>query len=172
MDHSASFNYFQFILITLFLAHCHPSLNFLLFLHLVHADTFSPQNFFSFPSNSLDDFNLSISSQSFKPCFVYFNLRKFRSIFTLKLFNLMGDKKLKRSAKKSSKNCRRSNTAMLAYWLTQIMTRVISTVSLLVIAISLLPFQQKADSFNACVQELELSGRSSSSAVSSCNGGK
>ena len=73
---------------------------------------------------------------------------------------------------KKSKKCSRQKGLMYGYWLIQLGTRVISTVSLVAIAFGLGSVQKEVTVFNDCVEEVRTSRSSISGAVHFCNGGK
>jgi tetratricopeptide (TPR) repeat protein len=70
------------------------------------------------------------------------------------------------------KNCGRKGKAMFAYGIIQLGSSVVSAVALAAIALSLCSMKKEATIFNECVEEIQSSGKSSSSAVRFCNGGK
>ena len=69
------------------------------------------------------------------------------------------------------KKCDRKGSAMFAYGLIQLSSNVISAVALAAIASSFCSLKKEAQVFNDCVEEIQGSGRSSSSSVRCCNGG-
>ncbi len=68
--------------------------------------------------------------------------------------------------------CRGKGKAMFAYGIIQLGTSVVSAVALAAIAFSLCSVKQESKVFNECVEETQLSGKSTSRAVNFCNGGK
>ena len=73
--------------------------------------------------------------------------------------------------KKNRKHCGSKRGLMLAFGLTTLGTRVLSALSLVVIAISFCSIKKEAKVFNVCVEEVRDSGKTASAAVSFCNGG-
>ena len=73
---------------------------------------------------------------------------------------------------KDKKKCGGKMKPMLAYGILQLISSVVSAVALATISLSFCTLTKEAKVFNECVKELEASGRSSSSAVRYCNGGK
>ena len=73
--------------------------------------------------------------------------------------------------KKEKKKCGGKGKAMFAYGLIQLGSNVVSAVALAAIALSLCSLKKEAKVFNECVEDVQLSGKSSSSAVRFCNGG-
>ena len=73
--------------------------------------------------------------------------------------------------KKNRKDCGSKRGLMLAFGLTTLSTRVISALSLAVIAISFCSIKKEATIFNACVEEVREKGQSPSGAARFCNGG-
>ena len=73
---------------------------------------------------------------------------------------------------KDKKNCRGKGKAMFAYGFIQLGSNVISAIALAAIALSFCSLKKEANVFNKCVEEVQESGKSSSSAVHFCNGGK
>ena len=73
---------------------------------------------------------------------------------------------------KDKKKCGRKGKAMFAYGIIQLGSRVISTIALAAIALSFCSLKKEAELFNDCVEKVQASGKSSSSAVRYCNGGK
>jgi len=69
------------------------------------------------------------------------------------------------------KKCGRKGSAMLAYGIIQLGTSVASSVALVAIALNFCSLKKEAKVFNECVEEVKASGKSSSNAVSFCNGG-
>ena len=70
------------------------------------------------------------------------------------------------------KHCGNKKGAMLAYGVIQLGTSVISALSLAAIALSFCSVKQEAKVFTNCLEEVRETGRSISSAVRFCNGGK
>ena len=70
------------------------------------------------------------------------------------------------------KKCGGKGKAMFAYGLIQLGSNVVSAVALAAIALSFCSVKKEAMTFNDCVEEMKANGKSSSSAVSFCNGGK
>ena len=73
---------------------------------------------------------------------------------------------------KDKKKCSGKGKVMFAYGIIQIGSSVISAVALAAISLSVYSLNKEANFFNECVEELQVSGKSSSSAVRFCNGGK
>ena len=73
--------------------------------------------------------------------------------------------------KTDKKNCGGKSRIMLAYGLIQLGTRVVSALSLVVIALSFCSVKDESTIFTACVNEIQESGQSKASAVRFCNGG-
>ena len=73
--------------------------------------------------------------------------------------------------KKNKKPCNSKKGVMLAFGLTTLGARVISALSLAVIAFSFCSIKKEAKVFNNCVEEIREKGQSSSEAVRFCNGG-
>ncbi len=69
------------------------------------------------------------------------------------------------------KKCGKKGTAMFAYGIIQLGSSVVSAVALAAIALSFCSLKKEAKVFNECVEEMQESGKSSSSAVRFCNGG-
>ena len=70
------------------------------------------------------------------------------------------------------KHCGSKKRVMLAYGVIQLGTSLVSALSLAAIALSLCSVNQEAKVFTSCVEEIRESGKSASSAVRFCNGGK
>ena len=70
------------------------------------------------------------------------------------------------------KKCGGKGKAMFAYGVIQLGSNVISAVALAAIALSLCSVKQESKVFNACVEEVQVTGKSSANAVRFCNGGK
>ncbi|WP_269609250.1 hypothetical protein [Prochlorococcus marinus] len=73
---------------------------------------------------------------------------------------------------KEKKKCGNKGKAMFAYGIIQLTSNVVSAVALAAIAFSLCTVKKEATVFNDCVEEVRALGKSSSSAVRFCNGGK
>ena len=73
--------------------------------------------------------------------------------------------------KTNKKKCGSKGKAMFAYGLIQLSSSVISAIALTAIAISLCSVKQESKVFNECVEEVKVTGKSASDAVSFCNGG-
>ena len=73
---------------------------------------------------------------------------------------------------KDKKKCSGKGKAMFAYGIIQLSSGVISAIALAAIAFSFCSLKKEATVFNECVEEMEANGKSSSSAVRYCNGGK
>ena len=73
---------------------------------------------------------------------------------------------------KDKKKCSNKGKAMFTYGIIQLTSNVVSAVALAVIAFSLCGVKKEAKAFNDCVEEVRARGKSSSNAVSYCNGGK
>ena len=74
--------------------------------------------------------------------------------------------------KTDKKKCGGKSKAMFAYGIIQLGSNVVSAVALAAIAFSLCSVKQESKVFNACVEEIQVNGKSSSEAVRFCNGGK
>ena len=74
--------------------------------------------------------------------------------------------------KADKKKCSGKGNAMFAYGILQLSSSVISAVALAAIALSLCSVKQESKVFNECVEEIQVTGKSSSEAVRFCNGGK
>ena len=72
---------------------------------------------------------------------------------------------------KEKNKCGRKGSAMFAYGIIQLGSSVVSAVALAAIAFSFCSLKKEARIFNKCVEEVQVSGQSSSSAVRYCNGG-
>ena len=73
---------------------------------------------------------------------------------------------------KDKKKCGGKGKAMFAYGIIQLGSSVVSAIALVAIALSFCSLQKKATLYNDCVEEIQASGKNSSSAVRFCNGGK
>ena len=69
------------------------------------------------------------------------------------------------------KKCGGKGKAMFAYGIIQLGSSVVSALALAAIALSACSLKKEATVFNECVEEVQKSGKSSSSAVRFCNGG-
>ena len=76
-----------------------------------------------------------------------------------------------KESKSEKKHCESKKGAMLAYGVIQLGARVLSTLSLVAIALSFCSVKRQANVFTDCVEELRESGNSTSAAVNFCNGG-
>ena len=72
----------------------------------------------------------------------------------------------------SKKKCGGKSKVMFAYGMIQLGSSVISAVALAAIALGFCSLKQESKMFNACVEEIQATGKSSSDAVRFCNGGK
>tara|TARA_Y100001968_G_scaffold211900_1_gene195032 strand:+ start:364 stop:603 length:240 start_codon:yes stop_codon:yes gene_type:complete len=70
------------------------------------------------------------------------------------------------------KECGGKGKAMFAYGIIQLSSNVAIAVALTGIALSFCSLKKEAEFFNKCVEEVQASGRNSSSSVRFCNGGK
>ena len=73
---------------------------------------------------------------------------------------------------KDKKTCGKKGKAMLAYGVLQLGSSVVSAIALAAIAIGFCSVKKEANIFNNCVEEIIADGKSTSSAVRYCNGGK
>ena len=73
---------------------------------------------------------------------------------------------------KEKKKCGGKGKAMFAYGIIKLGSSVISAVALTAIALSFCSLKKEANVFNECVEEVQASGKSASTAVRFCNGGK
>ncbi len=73
--------------------------------------------------------------------------------------------------KKNKKNCSGKRAVMLAFGFTTLGSRIVSAVSLGVIALSFCSIKKEAKVFNECVEEVRANKQSASDAVRFCNGG-
>tara|TARA_B100000902_G_C26750205_1_gene640518 strand:+ start:254 stop:484 length:231 start_codon:yes stop_codon:yes gene_type:complete len=71
----------------------------------------------------------------------------------------------------NKKKCSSKGKAMFAYGIVQLGSSVISAVALSAIAINFFSIKKEAKVFNECIEEIQSTGESSSSAVRFCNGG-
>ena len=69
------------------------------------------------------------------------------------------------------RKCGGKGKAMFAYGIIQLSSSVVSAFALTAIALSFCSLKKEASVFNQCVEEVQASGKSSSSAVRFCNGG-
>tara|TARA_Y100001968_G_scaffold243016_1_gene226759 strand:- start:2534 stop:2773 length:240 start_codon:yes stop_codon:yes gene_type:complete len=74
--------------------------------------------------------------------------------------------------KTEKRKCGGKNKVMLAYGIIQLSSSVISAIALALIALSFCSVKQESKVFNECVEEVKTNGKSTSSAVRFCNGGK
>ena len=74
--------------------------------------------------------------------------------------------------KTDKKKCGGKSKAMFAYGIIQLGSSAVSAVALAAIALSFCSLKQESKMFNECVEEVQATGKSSSDAVSFCNGGK
>ena len=79
--------------------------------------------------------------------------------------------KMTEENKKTKKQCGGKGKAMVTYGIVQLGSNVISAIALAVIALSFCSLKKEAQLHNDCVEEVQASGKSSSSAVRFCNGG-
>ena len=70
------------------------------------------------------------------------------------------------------KNCTLKKKAMLVYGILKLSSSVVSAIALTAIALSFCSIKKEAQVFNECVEEMQAIGKSSSSAVRYCKGGK
>ena len=70
------------------------------------------------------------------------------------------------------KKCNGKGKAMFAYGIIQLGSSLVSAVALAAIALSFCSLKQESKVFNECVEEIQVTGKSSSDAVRFCNGGK
>ena len=73
---------------------------------------------------------------------------------------------------KETKKCTGKGRAMFAYGILQLGSSLVSALALIVIALSFCSIKKEAKVFNECIKEVQASGKSASSAVHFCNGGK
>ena len=74
--------------------------------------------------------------------------------------------------KTDKKKCSGKGKAMFAYGIIQLGSSVVSAIALAAIALSFCSVKQESKVFNECVEEIQVTGKSSSYAVRFCNGGK
>ena len=72
---------------------------------------------------------------------------------------------------KDKKKCGGKGKAMFAYGIIQLGSSVVSAIALAAIALSLCSLKKEAKLYSDCVEEVQASGKSSSSAVRFCKGG-
>ena len=72
---------------------------------------------------------------------------------------------------KDKKKCTSKGKAMLAYGVVQLGSSVVSAIALAAIAFNFCSLKKEAKVFNECVEEVQNSGKNTSSAVRFCNGG-
>ena len=72
---------------------------------------------------------------------------------------------------KDKKKCGAKGNVMLAYGIIQLGSNVVSAIALAAIALSFCSVKQESKVFNECVEEIQMTGKSSSYAVRFCNGG-
>ena len=72
---------------------------------------------------------------------------------------------------KDKKKCGGKGKAMFAYGIIQLGSSFVSAVALAAIALSFCSLKKESKIFNECVEEVQESGKSASSAVRFCNGG-
>ena len=73
--------------------------------------------------------------------------------------------------KAEKKKCGGKSKAMFVYGISQLGSSVVSAVALAAIALSFCSLKQESKLFNECVEEVQMTGKSSSAAVRFCNGG-
>ena len=73
---------------------------------------------------------------------------------------------------KDKKKCTGKGKAMFAYGIIQLGSSVVSAVALAAIALSFCSLKRASTAFNACVEEVQATGTSSSNSVRFCNGGR
>ena len=73
--------------------------------------------------------------------------------------------------KPNKKKCSGKGRAMFAYGIIQLGSSVVSAVALSAIALSLCSVKRESRIFNECFEEVIATGKSTSNAVSFCNGG-
>ena len=72
---------------------------------------------------------------------------------------------------KDKKKCGGKGKVMFAYGIIQLGSSFVSAVALAAIALSFCSLKKESKIFNECVEEVQESGKSASSAVRFCNGG-
>ena len=76
------------------------------------------------------------------------------------------------SKDKKTKKCSTARKFLwYAFGASGILTRGLTALALVAIAIKIYPIKQESKLFNACVEELNTSGKSLSASVGFCNGG-
>ena len=73
--------------------------------------------------------------------------------------------------KTDKKKCVGKGKAMFAYGIIQLGSNVVSAIALSAIAINFCAVKQESKVFKECVEEIQLTGKSSSDSVRFCNGG-
>ena len=73
---------------------------------------------------------------------------------------------------KDKKKCRGQGKAMFLYGIIQLGSSVISAIALSAIALNFFSLKKEANVFHECVEDIQANGKSLSSAVRFCNGGK
>ena len=73
---------------------------------------------------------------------------------------------------KDKNKCGGKGNMMFAYGIIQLGSSVVSAIALSAIAFSFCSLKKEATLYNECVEEVKATGKSSSSAVRFCNGGK
>ena len=69
------------------------------------------------------------------------------------------------------KKCGVKGKAMFAYGIIQLSSNVVSAIALAAIALSICSLKNESKVFKECVEEVKMTGKSSSDAVRFCNGG-
>ncbi len=69
------------------------------------------------------------------------------------------------------KKCGVKGKAMFAYGIIQLSSNVVSAIALAAIALSICSLKNESKVFKECVEEVQMTGKSSSDAVRFCNGG-
>tara|TARA_Y100001968_G_C18950636_1_gene523063 strand:- start:226 stop:465 length:240 start_codon:yes stop_codon:yes gene_type:complete len=73
---------------------------------------------------------------------------------------------------KDKKQCGGKAKMMFTYGIIQLTSNAISAVAIALIALGFCALKKEANVFNECVEEMQENGKSTSSAVNFCNGGK
>ena len=73
---------------------------------------------------------------------------------------------------KDKKKCGGKGKVMFAYGIIKLGSSVVSALALVAIALNFCSLNKEAKVFNECVEEVKANGKTSSSAVRFCNGGK
>ena len=73
---------------------------------------------------------------------------------------------------KDKNKCGGKGNMMFAYGIIQLGSSVVSAIALSAIAFSFCSLKKEAKLYNDCVEEVKATGKSSSSAVRFCNGGR